>query len=142
MNININQRVDSILGPTILGVESDPKAFTAGLREEMDHALAVLNEGMPTNPRVNIFQKNGGWIAVSPFEPQAEPENLGALKAEMARRWPMTSLLDVLKETDYQVGFTPCLRSGTESEHLDRRVLRRQVGNRLPMRNGCLPIAT
>lgn len=93
----------------------------------MDHSLAALNEGMPANPRVKILQKKGGWIAVSPFEPQAEPENLGALKAEVARRWPMTRLLDILKETDHQVGFTQCLRSGTEREHLDRRVLRRRL---------------
>ncbi len=110
-----------------LGLPMDAKAFTAGLREEMDHTLATLNEGMPTNPKVKILQKKSGWIAVSPFEPQAEPANLGALKAEMARRWPMTSLLDVLKETDHQVGFTQHLRSGTEREHLDRRVLRRRL---------------
>ena len=110
-----------------LGLPLDTKAFTAALREEMDHALAALNEGMPANPRVKILQKKGGWIAVSPFEPQAEPKNLGALKAEVARRWPMTSLLDVLKETDHQVGFAQCLRSGTEREHLDRRVLRRRL---------------
>jgi hypothetical protein len=110
-----------------LGVPLDAKAFTAALKEEMTRGLAVLNEGMPTNSKVKILPKKGGWILVSPFEPQAEPESLGALKAEMARRWPMTSLLDVLQETDHQVAFTQLLRSGTEREHLDRRVLRRRL---------------
>jgi TnpA family transposase len=105
----------------------DAKVFTAALKEEMTRGLTALNEGMPTNPKVKILPKKDGWIMVSPFEPQAEPESLGALKAEMARRWPMTSLLDVLKETDHQVAFTQFLRSGTEREHLDRRVLRRRL---------------
>jgi hypothetical protein len=110
-----------------LGLPLDRKDFTAALREEMGHALAALNEGIPANPRVRILQNKGVWIAVSPSEPQAESENLGALKAERARRWPMTSLLDVLKETDHRVGFTQCLRSGTEREHLDRRVLQHRL---------------
>lgn len=110
-----------------LGVPLDAKAYTAALKEEMTRGLAALNEGMPTNSKVKILPKKGGWILVSPFEPQAEPESLGALKTEMARRWPMTSLLDVLQETDHQVAFTQFLRSGTEREHLDRRVLRRRL---------------
>jgi len=110
-----------------LGIPTDAKAFTALMKEEMTRGLAALNEGMPGNSKVKILPKKGGWISVSPLEPQAEPENLGELKIEMARRWPMTSLLDVLKETDHQVAFTQFLRSGTEREHLDRRVLRRRL---------------
>ena len=45
-------------------------------------------------------------------KPQPEPENLAALKAELAARWPMTGLLDMLKETDLRVGFTDAFRSG------------------------------
>lgn len=80
---------------------------------------------MLANPRVEILQKKGDWIAVSPFEPQAEPENPGALKDELEQSWPMTSLLNVLKEPDHQVGFAQCLRSATECEQLGRRVLHR-----------------
>src|SRR6185437_7577000 len=63
-------------------------------------------------------------IAVTPFEPQPEPPNLGALKAAMTRTWPMTSLLDMVKETDLRLGFTEALRSPTAYETLDRSVLR------------------
>ena len=110
-----------------LGIPTDAKAFTALIKEEMTRGLVALNEEMPDNPKVKILPKKGGWISVSPLDPQAEPESLGALKTEMARRWPMTSLLDVLKETDHLVDFTQFLRSGTEREHLDRRVLRRRL---------------
>ena len=50
---------------------------------------------------------------LSPLAPQPEPTNLLALKAEIARRWPITSLFDVLKETDVRVGLTQCFRSPT-----------------------------
>jgi hypothetical protein len=34
------------------------------------------------------------------------------LKGELVARWPMTSLLDVLKETDLRVGITPHFANG------------------------------
>jgi len=38
--------------------------------------------------------------------------------------WPLTSLLDIAKETDLRLGFTDRLRSSTAYEALDRAVLR------------------
>lgn len=32
--------------------------------------------------------------------------NLSKVKAEIMRQWPMTSLLDVLKEADLRINFT------------------------------------
>lgn len=110
-----------------LGVPLDPKVFTASLREEMERVLRILDEGLPSNPKVKILPKKEGWIALSPFEPLPEPENLAFLKGEVSRRWPMTSLLDALKEADLRTGFTSLLRSGTEREHLDRRTLQRRL---------------
>jgi len=111
-----------------LGVPLDPKAFTAALREEMTRYLRILDEQMPANPKVKILRKkNGGRISISPFEAQAEPENLVKLKQEVNLRWPGTSLLDVLKETDLRVNFTRYLRSGTERFHLDKATLRRRL---------------
>ena len=52
---------------------------------------------------------------------------LGALKAELGRRWPMVSLLDILKESELRVGFTAALRSPTAYENLDRGVLRERL---------------
>ncbi len=42
---------------------------------------------------------------------------------EISKRWPMTSLLDVLKETDLRVDFTRFFRSPTAWENLDRATL-------------------
>lgn len=36
--------------------------------------------------------------------------------------WPMTGLLDIVKETDLRLGFTDVLKSPTAYEALDRSV--------------------
>jgi TnpA family transposase len=53
----------------------------------------------------------------------ASPPNLTALKAELNSIWPMTSLLDIVKETDLRLGFTSALKSPTSHESMDRAVL-------------------
>jgi TnpA family transposase len=74
------------------------------------------------------LQRPKGWIRVSPLERQSDPPNLARLKAEITRRWPMTSLLDVLKETELRVGFMrhfreTGIRMGLEDQTLQRRLL-------------------
>ncbi|UCF91238.1 MAG: Tn3 family transposase [Desulfobacterales bacterium] len=111
-----------------LGVALDPKAFTAALREEVTRHLRMLDSQMPSDSKVRIVRnKNGSRILISPFKPQADPENLALLKQELNFRWAGTSLLDVLKETDLRVNFTHCLKSGTERFHMDKAALRRRL---------------
>ena len=93
------------------------------LQHTMRDALAALDRSLPQNAEVTILPKGKGWIKLSPLAPQPEPTNLLALKAEIARRWPMTSLLDVLKDTDVRVGVTRCFRRPTAWENLDRETL-------------------
>lgn len=76
----------------------DADAFIAGLQQAMQSRLDTLHAGLPKNKGVRILTKKGGWIAVSPLEALPEPPNLARLKAEVARLWPMTNLLDFLKE--------------------------------------------
>jgi hypothetical protein len=107
-----------------LPLEAD--RFIADLQTEMREALLTLDAGMPANQLVRIGRKRkkDGWITVTPFDPQPEPANLIALKAEIVATWPMTSLLDMLKETDLRLNFTDVLKSSTAYETLDRLVLR------------------
>ena len=58
--------------------------------------LDTLDRGLPRNPSVKI-QPNGR-IIVSPLVALPEPVHLSGLKDELVVRWPMTSLLDILKE--------------------------------------------
>ncbi len=106
-----------------LQLPTDADVFVRRLQQEMREELEALDRNVPTNPDVSILEKAGGWIKLSPLAPQPEPSNLVALKEEITRRWPMTSLLDVLKETDLRVGFTHLFRSPTAWENLDRGTL-------------------
>ena len=111
-----------------LGIPLDAKAFTASLREELTLHLKNLDERIIANPKVNIVPiKDGHKISITPFEPQAEPENLATLKREITQRWPGTSLLDILKETDLRADFTRFIQSGTERSHMDKATLQRRI---------------
>jgi len=107
-----------------LGLPLDAFTFIEGLQEEMRGALAQFDQGLPRNPDVRITSKRGGWISLTPLPPRPSPANIEALKAEVAETWPLTSLLDIVKEADLRLGFTDRLRSSTAYEALDRAVLR------------------
>ena len=107
-----------------LDLPRDAEAFIAGLQDEMRTALDRFDRGLPRNPDVRVSGKRGGWIHLTPLQPKPSPVNIEALKTEVAEEWPMTGLLDMVKETDLRLGFTDRLRSPTAYEALDRAVLR------------------
>jgi len=76
---------------------------------------------------VQLSDKAGGWITLSPLPPQPEPVHLGHLKAELGQRWPMIGLLDMLKETDLRARCTDHFTSATPREHLDRATLQKRL---------------
>ena len=84
----------------------EAERFVVGLQAEMRKALHTLDAGLTRNPGVRINEKAQGWISVTPLTAPPEPANLTALKAEIAEVWPMTSLLDILKETDLRQSST------------------------------------
>jgi TnpA family transposase len=105
----------------------DPEVFITGLQHQMHQALQTLDSSMPSNPGVTILQRPRGWIRVSPLERQPDPLHLAQLKAEILRRWSMTSLLDVLKETDLRVDFTQFFPGTGARTGLDRQTLQRRL---------------
>ena len=107
-----------------LDLPLDAAAFVAVLQDEMRRALGTLDAGLKRNPHVTITTKDGGWIRLSPLAARPDPENVAALKAEITAGWPMTSLLDIVKEADLRLGFTDTLSSPTAYETLDRAALR------------------
>jgi TnpA family transposase len=107
-----------------LNLTPDADQFVAGLKEEMRAALNTFDTGLPHNPFVRISKKAGGWITVTPLKPRPDPNNIEALKAEINDVWPMTNLLDIVKETDLRLRFTDRLKSATAYETLDREILR------------------
>ncbi|HZU70761.1 MAG TPA: Tn3 family transposase [Ktedonobacteraceae bacterium] len=111
-----------------LNLPEKAKAFVASLQAEMIAALESFDHALPKlAPKVRLLEKNGGWIHLSPLEPQAEPQYLRKLKAEIQRRWGMTNLLDILKEADLRIGFTQHFKSPASREKLDRETLQKRL---------------
>lgn len=100
-----------------------PTPYIGELQREMRDGLSLLEQGLPKNQHVQILSKSDGWIALSPLDAQPEPPSLLMLKSELSGRWPMTSLLDMLKEADLRVQFTETFKSPTAWESLERSVL-------------------
>jgi TnpA family transposase len=103
-------------------------AFVAQLQRHMTEALATLDRAVPQlHDQVRILSTGDGKISLTPLLPQAEPRYLPRLKVEVNRRWPMTSLLDVLKEADLRLGFTQHFKSAATREALDPDTLRKRL---------------
>ena len=101
--------------------------FIAGIGQEMREALTHFNKNLPRNDKVFLRLHGKNKIKLSPLEPQAEPTQLRALKGEISKRWPMTNLLDVLKETELCTGFTGLFKGLGNREVLDRQTLQRRL---------------
>ena len=106
-----------------LAQPQDVAHFISTLQQVMQTALSELNASFPHNPKVTLRQYGKKRIVLSKSEPQPEPVQLARLKAEVNRRWPMTSLLDVIKETDLRTGFTDVFKSLGTRETLPRATL-------------------
>lgn len=101
----------------------DAAVFVTEVQRQMKAELLAFNDSVLSNPYVRILSDRGGRISLTPLDAQAEPKNLGAVKTEIVQRWPMTSLLDDLKEADLRVGFTGVFKSPSGREHLSRDIL-------------------
>jgi TnpA family transposase len=110
-----------------LGLPREADAFIVRVRTEMAEALATFDRGLAGNPYVRILKRGGGRIALTPLEKQEDPAGLVALKTEIGRRWPMTNLLDMLKEADLRIGFTDAFRTTTDHENLSRATLQARL---------------
>ena len=113
-----------------LGKPLDAAAFTEDLRTRHREALDRLNGAMTngTAGGVRIITRHGQpWIIVPKLDRVPEPANLGALKAEVARRWGTLDLLDILKDTAFLTDFTDEFVSVATREALPRERLRRRL---------------
>jgi TnpA family transposase len=110
-----------------LSQPQDTDQFIERLQQAMRDALDALNEGLPRNPKVRLRATGKNRIMVTPLDPQPEPSQLRSLKTEVGRRWPMTSLLDVLKETDLRVGFTDAFKTLASREVMSRETLQQRL---------------
>ncbi len=111
----------------LLELPMEADAFISILQQDMREGLAYLNDTLPGNAYVSLRTKGKNRICLSPLQPQPEPEQLRHLKREIGSRWPMTNLLDVLKETELRVGFTDRFRGLGNREILTRETIRHRM---------------
>jgi TnpA family transposase len=110
-----------------LNADLNPHTFVINLENQMRESLHQLNLGLPKNDMVKILSQKGGSICVSPFPPQEEPSNILRLKKEITTKWPLTSLLDILKETELRVGFTKKFETVASREVITKDILQRRL---------------
>jgi hypothetical protein len=92
-----------------LGKPLRAQEFVDDLKRRHRAALDRLNTAMTkgTTGGVRLTARRGqSWISVPTLEKLPEPTNLGAIKAEVQRRWGTIDLLDILKNTDFFTEFT------------------------------------
>lgn len=105
----------------------DNEIFVAKIQDSMKDKLKTINDGLPNNSKVEIIVKKKSHIKLSPLTPQSPPPNIRYLKKEISDRWPMTSLLDILKETDLRVSFSQYFQSFSDREGLDAALLQKRL---------------
>jgi hypothetical protein len=107
----------------------DARVFVETLRRNLDTALAALDSDLPSNSKVSIVttKRGKGRISVTPLDEQPEPPNIIKLTAALVGHWPMTNLLDILKETESRVRFTDVFRTVGSREVLAEDVLQRRL---------------
>lgn len=118
-------RREQYYGLLELPIEAD--TFIGILQQDIREGLEHLNNTLPDNAYVSLRTKGKNRICLSPLQPQPEPEQLRHLKREIFNRWPMTNLLDILKETELRVGFTDRFRGLGNREILTRETIRHRM---------------
>ena len=111
----------------LLDCPMDVEAFVTGVQHDLREALAAFDRNLPQNGQVSLRETGKKRIRLTPLDPQPEPMRLRALKGEIGQRWPMTRLLDVLKEAELRVGFTSLFKGLGNREILDRETLQRRL---------------
>lgn len=93
----------------------------------MTKALEQLHAGLGRNPALRIVPGRRRPILLSPLKALPEAQNLVHLKAAVTSRWPTTTLLDVLKETDLRTNFTQYFPSIGKHRILEPDTVRRRL---------------
>jgi hypothetical protein len=103
--------------------------FVASLQTRLTTALASFERFMAKKPGdVVIGTKRGkGWITLSPLPAQSEPKHLPRVKTEIIRRWGMTDLLDMFKESALLTGCLDRFQSTGSREALDPELLQKRL---------------
>lgn len=111
----------------LLNKSQNAKHFICRVKKSLKKHLSAFNNNLPYNTMVQILKKPLGHIKATPLKEQPSPPQLEIIKQEVFKRWPDTSLLDVLKETDLFVNFIGTFVPSGPKEGLDKEALRERL---------------
>src|SRR3546814_18602653 len=91
--------------------------------EELERELLLLNANITQNDKVRLLWRGDNRISITPFKPLPDPKGLASIKSEIGQRWPMTGLLDVLKEAALDTGLMDALETSASRVTLSKAAL-------------------
>src|SRR3546814_1809321 len=76
---------------------------------------------------VRLLWRGDNRISITPFKPLPEPKGLASIKSEIGQRWPMTGLLDVLKEAALDTGLMDAFETSASRVTLSKAALAQRL---------------
>lgn len=110
-----------------LGLSEDAKAFTKQIKAELEEQLLAFNNELPRNEKVRVAWTSKPKFLITPLTPDKPPKMLQALKSTITETWPMTSLLDMVKETALDTGFLKEFQTAGHYHNIERGALDRRL---------------
>ncbi len=111
----------------VLNKPLSAKRFIKKIQLALTKHLTMFNADIPKNSTVKLLKKPSGHIKLTPLKEQELPPQLESIKQEVFKRWPNTSLLDVLKETDIFVDFLSKFTASGPKVGLDEETLKTRL---------------
>ena len=112
----------------ILNQPISSQTFNQSLKYKLFEAVTNFDNNLPKNKYVEIITRNKKpWIKLSPSPEQPHPKNLDKLKDSILEKWPVISLLDMVKEVDLREQFTECFTSSGNREILSMEEIQQRL---------------
>ena len=110
-----------------LGLSENAQAFTNGIKVELEDHLIAFNDELPKNDKVHVAWTTKPKFIITPLTADRPPQTLEALKGTIAETWPMTSLLDMVKETALDTGFLREFTTAGQYQKIDQSALNQRL---------------
>ena len=110
-----------------LGLSEDAKDFTNGIKAELEDHLIAFNDELAKNDKVHVAWTTKPKFLITPLTADRPPQTLEALKGTIAETWPMTSLLDMVKETALDTGVLREFTTAGQYQKIDQGALNQRL---------------
>lgn len=115
----------------LLNLPTDPKAYIQRLKDDLNQNLQQLNDNILDNKKVKIVpsakDSKVGKIKITPYDAQVASNHLAPLQQAINNRWPTINLIDILKETDFRIGFTKYFPTVASRENINKTKLLKRL---------------